>query len=627
MAVGVVAGTVATTGTGSATSVTVSLTSLALTVGDVAVIAATGNCTLCVLSAPAGWTALRSSIQPANTTNMAHAIWYRVYVAGDTSSVVISQPASGRLHALPFKITGALTSAPFEGAIQTYTVNANVADGGSVPAPSVTPVDSRFLITTYALRSVATTGAANQWSQASDMVELMDNDTNNVNVTTNVCTSIAYKVLTGTSATSTKIASPDLGGQVVATSFLVEPAPTTVTNEAAAALSVTAARSATPGQTIAIPPTFKVAGIGVEAVPPVPPSPPTAAVVVEGDRRIDVAWAPPAVEGDYAVESYTLTLTSSSTDGPFNGTVLVGSPLQFAFSNLVNDRRYALQIIANSDAGPGTPYTRDVTPRAPDTPPDPPTSVQPKGLDTAVGVTWVAPVNTGSAPLSGYEVTVTQVGLGTPIVQTFGASDTSVVVTGLINGQAATIDVRAVTTAGTSTVVRTFATPTSTPVGETAPGVVGALSAFPRTGGFEASWTYPADPGSRSIYAYEVKATRDDGLDYYWLVPNSVTSGNFTGLTNNALYTVTVAAWSVAGHGTGSDVGLDLNGSPSSLGYPRYVGLNQATTVFSSVEQATEPTPETSFPIPTWYAFPPGSVFAPVNFGKDAADTTVVRVL
>lgn len=624
MAVGIVAGTPK-----SSTSSGTTLTSVAVpgnTAGDVSVIPVTAVCSTPVISTPSGWSVLVASTEMEHTSSGAHAVFYRRWQSGDPSTITITISNSGRIAAAPFKLTGTDATSLLEGTASVFTDNVDVSAGGTVAAPSKTATDSRFLICTYGLRTTATTGGAVNWDQASDMTELIDEDSN-INGFNNASVSVAYKVLTGSGSTGTKSASPNSAGQFIATSFLINPGVTTTDHTANAALSVTASRSSTAAQTPFVVPTFKVGAVGIDdQIPVSPPSAPLGLTAVASDGTIDLTWSPPASDGGASITSYSLELTATG-ETTQNGTVLAGQPLQFTFSSLTNLTTYTVSVVANNGNGSSPATTTTATPHPPDEVPEPPINVQALGLDRSAYVTWVAPTDVGSAALTGFLVTATHPSLQAPVVVTTAADATSTLIYGLPNDSSIQIVVQAVNSVGPSEGVTIFVTPTATPADEDLPTEVTSLAAVPRESGFTASWQPPLDEGSRPVYAYQVRAVGGAGTTMYWLVPADVLSANFKEIPNDDLYTITVSAWSAAGHGPGSDVGVDLNGDFSPVEYPWYVGVLAETNEFSFLQEEPYVPPDPGLPTPIWYAFPPGSVFRPSNFGLAADDEEVVRVL
>lgn len=165
------------------------------------------------------------------------------------------------------------------------------------------------------------------------------------------------------------------------------------------------------------------------------PSTPTSPRVVEvGDQAVVLAWEAPANNGE-PITGYRVTVQPG-------GDVRACAATTCTIDGLTNDTEYTFTVAAQnavdwSDASPSSaPARPDAAPQAPATP-----SVV-RG-DARVTVTWSAPENTGS-PIREYQVEVSPAASGGA---TFSTSSTSLVLTGLENGTAYRVRVRAINNA------------------------------------------------------------------------------------------------------------------------------------------------------------------------------------
>ena len=533
-------------------------------------------------------------------------------VGAGTATFTWSGAQTGRIAAVPFLVQGADTTTP----IQT-----SAFDDTSFTAPTVTAdAATDYLLTVFGARGPAGDATAFDLTGPVGMTAIGEKYTTTAS-SSQVGVLVAGQQLSGTGATGAKTATvasgtaPGHGGIAV----LLNTGAGGITHNAAAALTATAIRSATPSQVTAVAPTFVVGGLGIDDDVRALPTPPTNVQVTPGDRRLDVTWAPPASAGDGTVRSYALTLTSA-TESPRNATVVLPSTLAVTFNTLTNGTQYYLSLRAISEYGEGTAATTSGVPAVPSRVPEPVTGLVTKGLDRALAVQWTAPMDTGTQPITGYRVVGTQAGLAAPVQMTVDAGVTATILFPLYNDAAVSVSVYALSAAGSSLATVGFGVPTATPAGETVPGPVVALAVIGRDGGFEASWQAPASAGSRAVTGYEVRATNNtSGVVTYYLVRPDVTSAKFTSLPNNALYTVAVYARSPAGYSPAASAALDLFAPPTPLPYPRVVGAGVSPVLYSTIEQNPYVPPVADLPPPIWYAFPPGAVFAPASFGVDAA--------
>ena len=211
-----------------------------------------------------------------------------------------------------------------------------------------------------------------------------------------------------------------------------------------------------------------------------------------------------------------------------------------SISNLTNGSSYNFIVVAMNDAGILS------------TPSSPSSAITPLGLagaptgfsvlasQNSANLSWTAPTDTGGAPITGYLVTARPPS-GAAITQTFSASATSGMLTGLTPDVAYQVTIQAVTRAGSG--VASDAVPAKwtsrppIPVNVTiAPGIGSAL----------VSWTQPAS-SSFPITSYTIRATDQTNARGTVSAVVSTNPGGISGLTPGDTYTFSVAATNVAG--------------------------------------------------------------------------------
>ncbi len=81
--------------------------------------------------------------------------------------------------------------------------------------------------------------------------------------------------------------------------------------------------------------------------------------------------------------------------------------------------------------------------------PGAPSAVTATGSSGQISASWTAPSDSGTSSLTGYVVTATPVGSGSPVSQTFNSTATTETVSGLTNGDQYNVTVAAITSVGT----------------------------------------------------------------------------------------------------------------------------------------------------------------------------------
>lgn len=163
------------------------------------------------------------------------------------------------------------------------------------------------------------------------------------------------------------------------------------------------------------------------------PAQPSAPRVVEvRDRTVVLAWDAPANHGE-PITGYRLT----SQPG---GVVIDCASTTCSVGNLTNNVEYAFIVMAKNAVGWSDPSPVSV-PARPDAKPFAPAAPTVSWGDAAVTAAWTAPQNPGS-PITRYDVEITPAPPGgSPTVSTASTSHTF---TGLVNGTAYTVRVRAI---------------------------------------------------------------------------------------------------------------------------------------------------------------------------------------
>ena len=238
------------------------------------------------------------------------------------------------------------------------------------------------------------------------------------------------------------------------------------------------------------PHTVRLTGTGV-AVATVPGAP-TNVLAVRANASANVRWTAPLNNGGSPITGYLVrVLDAAGTQvGALRPAAAIANTL--VVTGLTNGQAYRFSVSATNAVGTGaaSALSAAVTPA---TVPGAPTGVTATRGNASATVRWTAPASNGGSAITGYSVRVinaagTQVGALRPAA----AAATSLVVTGLTNGQAYRFSVTATNAVGTgaASALSAAVTPATVPG---AP-VIGTASAGVAGGTINATarWTPPA---------------------------------------------------------------------------------------------------------------------------------------
>ncbi|MFI5934531.1 fibronectin type III domain-containing protein [Actinoplanes sp. NPDC051494] len=310
------------------------------------------------------------------------------------------------------------------------------------------------------------------------------------------------------------------------------------------------------------------AGLGAAgaAVPVTPvsglPGAPTGLVADRADRGARLTFTAPADAGAGAISSYDVSTDDGATWAPLAADRTV--------TGLSNGTAYTIRVRARNNAGPG-PASAGAT-VVPAAAPGAPGPVSAMAGDSCATLAFTPPSDNGGSTVTGYQVS-TDDGTTWAALTVSGTSILSGMVTGLSNGTAYVIRVRAVNAAGGGAATGGV---TVTPAG--VPGAPTALNASAGDGEAVLVFTAPASDGGDPITGYQVST--DDGATWATLAADRTV----TGLTNGTTYRVRVRAVNAAGPGAAGDSATvtptdGLPGAPTALSAVR--GDSSATLTFT----------------------------------------------
>jgi hypothetical protein len=265
-----------------------------------------------------------------------------------------------------------------------------------------------------------------------------------------------------------------------------------------------------------------------------------------------ITWTPPASGPGvppithYKIQSVGPTArTVEIADGKLTGYTMTGLAAgSYTFNVSAGNMTAPATTIDYGPAGASNAVTVPATGV-----PDAPTSVTATPGNQSAVLSWVAPVSSGSSPISGYRVEAGLFGSGSA-QQTIstGPEARGAGVTGLVNGTRYEFRVYALNASGQSAP----GTADTTPV-PVVPGPPTGVLATRGNAQVTLSWTPPADNGGSPISDYKIVAFPVGGTSSTYFIS---TAGNpnfnrtdITGLTNGTTYTFDVSAGNKTGPG------------------------------------------------------------------------------
>ena len=185
------------------------------------------------------------------------------------------------------------------------------------------------------------------------------------------------------------------------------------------------------------------AATGGTPVAPGSPDAPDAPELTPGDGHLTVSWTAPADNGA-AISDYDVRYRQGSS-GQWTAHPHDGAETTATLTGLTNGITHQVQVRAVNAAGAG-----EWSPSAVATPAGAPDALDAPELtpgDGRLAVQWTAPADNGAA-IAGYDVRYRQDGSGQWTVHTHGSTETATTITGLTNGIAYQVRVRAFNAVG-----------------------------------------------------------------------------------------------------------------------------------------------------------------------------------
>ena len=298
------------------------------------------------------------------------------------------------------------------------------------------------------------------------------------------------------------------------------------------------------------------------------PSAPSAPSLTAGDGQLGVSWTAPSDNGA-AIDDYDLRYRTGGGSWTELPDAVKSTSTTATITGLTNGTAYEVQVRAGNSVGDGawsasatgTPVAAAAVPSAPSAP-------SLTAGDGQLGVSWTAPSDNGAA-IDDYDLRYrTGGGSWTELPDAVKSTSTTATITGLTNGTAYEVQVRAGNSVGDGA---WSASATGTPVAAAAvPSAPSAPSLTAGDGQLGVSWTAPSDNGA-AIDDYDVRYRTGGGswTELPDAVKSTSTTATITGLTNGTTYEVQVRAGNSVGDGawsasaTGTPVATAVPSAPS----------------------------------------------------------------
>ncbi|MEI6796523.1 MAG: fibronectin type III domain-containing protein, partial [Methanomassiliicoccales archaeon] len=303
----------------------------------------------------------------------------------------------------------------------------------------------------------------------------------------------------------------------------------------------------------------------MSATPYTMPGAPTMTNAAAGSSQMTITWTAPLSDGFSPLTGYKVFFGTTATPATQFGGLFSTATFSVDVTGLTPGTLYYFAVKAVNAAGDSV--LSNVLSATPYTVPNAPTLNAPVAGDSAVTLTWIAPVNNGGSPLTGYKVFFGTT--ATPATQFGGmlsAGTVTITVTGLTPGQQYYFAVKAVNAAGDSLLSNApSATPYTVPSAPTLNTATAGINLVHLT------WIAPSSNGGSAITGYKVfYGTSSTPSTQFGAVLSAATSAiDVTGLSAGTLYSFGVAAVNLAGDSPLSNVltalPYDLPGAPTNL--------------------------------------------------------------
>ena len=273
-----------------------------------------------------------------------------------------------------------------------------------------------------------------------------------------------------------------------------------------------------------------VAGPNTVAMPTTVPDQPVIGSITPGNTSASISFTAP-VNGGLSITNYFYSTNNGTTFAPVGNTTI---PINV--SGLTNGTTYQFVIKAVNSLGNSAPSA--AVSATPCVVPGLPTINSVVSGNQLLTVSFSAPASNGGSSITGYKYSIngtsyTAIGTSSPFT-----------ITGLTNGTAYTVSMKATNAAGDSVAY----TPLDSVVPATVPNAPAVSSVVPGNQSITVSYTAPTITGGSAITNYWYSY---DGTNYTSLSTSSAaTPFTISGLTNGTGYKITMKATNIVGNST-----------------------------------------------------------------------------
>jgi hypothetical protein len=270
------------------------------------------------------------------------------------------------------------------------------------------------------------------------------------------------------------------------------------------------------------------------------PDAPTLTQALAGDRRVTLAWLPPAVDGGAAITSYTATASPGGASCTIGGSGC-------SISGLTNNGTYTFTVRATNAAGSG-PASNALSATPGVAPTAPQSLAASPNLAAGIGLTWGAPVSPGSTAVTAYRIYRGLPGGSVGLLATVG-NVTSYTDGAVVNGGQYVYQVAAVNGFGEGP--RTAGLTTQRGTAPSAPQSVTASVGGP---GITIRWSAPASNGGAIVSGFRLYRRTPTGSVSVVANPSPTTFSYLDkNLAKKTAYTYWLTAVNVLGEGARSN--------------------------------------------------------------------------
>ena len=288
------------------------------------------------------------------------------------------------------------------------------------------------------------------------------------------------------------------------------------------------------------------------------PTPPrNLRATASGDSAIDLAWTAPADTGGSKITGYRIEVSSNGGSTWSNRVASTGNTnLTYKHTGLSAGTTRHYRVSAINSNGTSGPSNTDNATTGGGSAPDPPTDLSATADgETAIDLEWSAPADTGSSPITGYRIEVSEDdSTWTDLVDDTESRRTTYEHSGLDPGDTRYYRVSAINRVGTSDPSNVDNATTNT----ARPGAPKDLSATAVDSmQIDLAWNPPDDDGGSPITGYRIEMSPNGNSGWSDLDANTgstATSYSDTTLSPNTTRHYRVSAINDAGTGSASDV-------------------------------------------------------------------------